>query len=81
MYANVPYKIKSHKDLIKNPKDTIEFDEALDEKIRKERKELGVDGALLRDENRFIIKVNFIEKILATTLAKLSNFFQKVVFG
>ncbi len=74
VYANVPYKIKSHKDLIKNPKDTIEFDEALDEKIRKERKELGVDGALLRDENRFIIKVNFIEKILATTLAKLSNF-------
>jgi len=74
VYANVPYKIKSHKDLIKNPKDTIEFDEALDEKIRKELKELGVDGALLRDENRFIIKVNFIEKILATTLAKLSNF-------
>ena len=74
VYANVPYKIKSHKDLIKNPKDTIEFDEALDEKIRKERKELGVDGALLRDENRFIIKANFIEKILATSLAKMSNF-------
>ena len=56
-------KIKSYKDLLENPKDTIIFDHNLDEKIRRERKELGADGALLRDENRFIVKVNFIEKI------------------
>ncbi len=74
VYANVPYKIKPYQDLLNNPKDTIEFDEGLDHKIRKERDEIGADGALLRDENRFIVKVNFIEKILATTLAKLSNF-------
>ncbi|NQY01504.1 MAG: hypothetical protein HRT70_10360, partial [Flavobacteriaceae bacterium] len=74
VYANVPYKIKSYQDLLENPKDTIIFDYNLDEKIRRERKELGADGALLRDENRFIVKVNFIEKILATSLAKLSNF-------
>ena len=29
---------------------------------------------MLRDENSFIYKVNFIEKILATVLAKMSNF-------
>ena len=74
VYANVPYKIKPYKDLLKNPKDTIIFDDELDEKIHKEREQLGADGALLRDENRFIIKANFIEKILATSLAKLSNF-------
>ena len=74
VYANVPYKIKSYEALLENPKDTIEFDEALDLKIREQRVELGADGALLRDENRFIVKVNFIEKILATTLAKFSNF-------
>ncbi|EDP95151.1 hypothetical protein U8527_13125 [Kordia algicida OT-1] len=74
VYANVPYRIKQYADLLKNPKDTIEFDEALDHKIRQQREELGADGALLRDENKFIVKVNFIEKILATTLAKLSNF-------
>lgn len=74
VYANVPYKIKEYQDLLNNPKDTIEFDEPLDHKIREQRDELGADGALLRDENRFIVKVNFIEKILATTLAKLSNF-------
>jgi hypothetical protein len=74
VYANVPYKIASYEDLLKNPKDTITFDHELDIKIRQEREQLGADGALLRDENRFIIKVNFIEKILATSLAKLSNF-------
>ncbi|MEM9680298.1 MAG: hypothetical protein AAF901_08235, partial [Bacteroidota bacterium] len=74
VYANVPYKIKNYDALLENPKDTIEFDEELDAKIRRERSELGADGALLRDENRFIVKVNFIEKILATVLAKLSNF-------
>ena len=61
VYANVPYKIKDYKSVLNNPKDTIEFDEILDEKIRQERLELGADGALLRDENRFIVKVNFIE--------------------
>ena len=74
VYANVPYKIKPYEDLLKNPKDTIVFDDVLDHKIHEERDQLGADGALLRDENRFIIKANFVEKILATALAKLSNF-------
>ena len=74
VYANVPYKIKSYQEILKNPKDTIIFDQQLDNKIREERSALGADGALLRDEHRFIVKANFIEKILATSLAKLSNF-------
>ena len=74
VYANVPYKIKSYQELLENPKDTIIFDQQLDNKIREERSALGADGALLRDEHRFIVKANFIEKILATSLAKLSNF-------
>jgi len=74
VYANVPYKIKSYEDILKNPKDTIQFDEELDENINQKKIQLGADGALLRDENYFIYKVNFIEKILATVLAKVSNF-------
>ncbi|MCF7569003.1 hypothetical protein L3X37_11600 [Sabulilitoribacter arenilitoris] len=74
VYANVPYKIKPYNDLLKNPKDTIIFDDDSDHRINEEREQLGADGALLRDENRFIVKANFIEKILATSLAKLSNF-------
>lgn len=74
VYANVPYKIKPYKDILNNPKDTIEFDYELDEKLNIKKQELGADGFLLRDENQFICKVNFIEKILATLLAKVSNF-------
>ena len=74
VYANVPYKIKSYEDTLKNPKDTIDFDFELDAVIAKKREELGVDGALLRDRNFFIYKVNLIEKLLATVLAKISNF-------
>lgn len=74
VYANVPYKIKSYQDTLKNPKDTIDFDYDLDEKINKIKDRLGADGALLRDQNYFIHKVNLVEKLLATVLAKISNF-------
>jgi hypothetical protein len=74
VYANVPYKIKDYKSILTNSKDTIDFDHDLDAKIRQKKEELGADGALLRDENFFIYKVNLIEKLLATVLAKVSNF-------
>ncbi|WP_204345946.1 hypothetical protein [Psychroserpens algicola] len=74
VYANVPYKIKSYQEILNNPKDTIDFDYKLHDKINDEKERLGADGALLRDENFFIHKVNLIEKLLATVLAKVSNF-------
>ncbi len=74
VYANVPYQIKSYQEILKNSKDTINFDKELDQKIRNERNEIGADAALLKDESQTTVTVNFIEKILATILAKLSNF-------
>lgn len=74
VYANVPYRIKSYTDILKNPKDTIGFNVKSDEHIRLEREKIGADGALLKDENGGIIHVNLIEKLLTTVLAKLSNF-------
>ena len=74
VYANVPYKIKTYEEILKDPKNTIEFDNKAEEKIQIKKGEIGVDGALLRETHVFIYKVNFIEKILATVLAKVSNF-------
>ena len=74
VYANVPYVIKSYLDILKNSKDTIDFDHRLQETIEKRREEIGVDGALLRDQKNEIYKVNLIEKLLVTVLAKVSNF-------
>ncbi|WP_299781607.1 hypothetical protein [uncultured Formosa sp.] len=74
VYANVPYKIKSYSDILNNPKDTIDFDYKLNATIDEKRAELGADGALLTDQNANIYRVNLIEKLLATVLAKVSNF-------
>lgn len=74
VYAHVPYIIKSYEDTLQNPKDTIEFDHESDKKIRLEKERTGADGALLRDQHGHIYTVTFVEKILATVLAKLSNF-------
>nr|WP_321222599.1 hypothetical protein [uncultured Psychroserpens sp.] len=74
VYANVPYKIKSYQETLQNPKDTIDFDYDLDKKINEDKIKLGADGALLRDKNSNIYQVNLIEKLLATVLAKVSNY-------
>ncbi|WP_299160773.1 hypothetical protein [uncultured Eudoraea sp.] len=74
VYANVPYKIKSYQDTLKNPKDTIDFDHKLSEEIIKRKEEMGADGALLTDKNGEIYRVNLLEKLLVTLMAKCSNF-------
>lgn len=74
VYANVPYKIKSYNDILHHPKDTIEFDHHNDRSIHERMKAIGADGALLTNATGEIYHVNFCEKILATILAKLSNF-------
>lgn len=74
VYANVPYRIKSYEDIARNPKDTIEFDNQADERIREKVAEIGADGALLGSRKADLYHVSFTEKILATVLAKVSNF-------
>ena len=74
VYANVPYVIKSYADILKNSKDTIDFDHRLQEVIEQRREKLGADGSLLKDKNDTPYKVNLIEKLLVTVLAKVSNF-------
>ncbi len=72
-YANVPYKIKTFDEIVKNPKSTVEFDEVLESKIEKRVIEFGSDGKLLLDKNNNVYQVNLIEKLLVPLLSKLSN--------
>ncbi len=74
VYANVPYKIKSYQDIVNNPKDTIVYDHDNEKNIHSRVAVMGADGALIATNNGDIYRVSFIEKILATTLSKLSNF-------
>lgn len=74
VYAAVPYIIKPYEDIVNNPKDTIDFDHHWDARIRENMTSVGADGALLKDNDNDIYRVNLIEKLLATLLAKMSNF-------
>ena len=74
-YANVPYRIKSYKEIVQNPKDTVVFDHDLNSKIKSEAEHLGADASLLKNKvGDQIYKVNLTEKILVSLLSKLSNF-------
>ena len=73
-YANVPYKIKGYQDLLKDPHNTIDFDEATDELIEQRVSQVGADGRLIWDKSGSVYYVNLTEKLLATMLSKLSNF-------
>ena len=74
VYANVPYRIRPVEQMIMNPKDTIVFDHDLDSRISDLVGRIGSDGALLRRADGEIHRVNLMEKILCSLLAKIVNF-------
>ena len=73
-YANVPYRIKRYEELLKDPRDTVVFDDALEATIEERVRETGADGKLLLDRNGEVYKTNLTEKLLVMILAKFSNF-------
>ncbi|MCW5552532.1 MAG: hypothetical protein KIS67_10300 [Verrucomicrobiae bacterium] len=73
-YANVPYRIKAYADLLANPKDTVEFDQAREELVQQRVKTVGADGKLAWDRTSNVLLVNLTEKLLVSLLAKLTNF-------
>ncbi len=73
-YANVPYRIKPYPDIVRDPKDTIEFDRELNSGINLLVESIGSDGRLLSIDGQAVYHVNLAEKILVLLLAKLVNF-------
>lgn len=73
VYANVPYRIKGLDELIKDPKNTIVFDDASAKLIDMRVSEIGADGKLIM-VNESVYHVNLMEKLLVVLLSKLSNF-------
>lgn len=74
VYANVPYRIKDYKDILKNPQDTIEFNWNLHKDLVRRSAEIGADGKLVTYNDEAIVRVSFVEKIMVSLLTKLSNF-------
>lgn len=72
-YANVPYRIKPYEDIVRDPKDTIDFDKELNARINARVEDIGSDGRLLSIDGQAVYHVNLAEKILVLLLAKLVN--------
>ena len=73
-YANVPYRLNSYASIRANPRETIRFDEPLEEKIKGHVKSLGTDGKLVLDRDGRVLHVNLTEKLLVSVLSRLGNF-------
>ena len=72
-YANVPYRIRPFEALLQNPKNTVDYDEALAERIEHRVTSMGADGKLVLDTNGEVYQVNLLEKLLVPLLSKLGN--------
>lgn len=73
-YANVPYRIKPYSDIVRDPKNTIDFDKELNDRVNALVEDIGSDGRLLSIDGQTVYHVNLTEKILVLLLAKLVNF-------
>ena len=74
VYANVPYRIKSHEEILKDPRNTVEFDRELSNRTELEAASMGNDAKLLNDANGDIQMATLAEKLLVPFLVKMSNF-------
>ena len=72
-YANVPYRIRPLEALLENPKNTVDYDEGLAERIDHRVASMGADGKLVLDANGEVYQVNLLEKLLVPLLSKLGN--------
>jgi hypothetical protein len=73
-YANVPYRIKPYQALLEDPRNTIDFDAALNGEIHQRVAAMGTDGKALPGPNGEPYRVNLAEKLLVLALARFFNF-------
>jgi hypothetical protein len=72
-YASVPYRLASYADIVRNPRETIRWDDAEARRINRRVAEIGADGKLLHDAGGKVYHATLLEKLLVPLLSKLSN--------
>jgi len=72
VYTRVPYRILNLDERLKNPQNTIAYDDMSADECNRLVEEWGADGKLIR-RNDDIYRVNLTEKLLIPVLAKISN--------
>ena len=74
VYAEIPYRIRSYEDILKDPRETIDYDDEWAARIESRVEETGSDGKLMHGGDGQVITVSLMEKLLTPLLAKLSNY-------
>ncbi len=72
-YANVPYRLRSFDAMLKDPKNTVDFDTTLAAAIDARIASQGADGKLVRAADGSVYLTTLLEKLLVPLLAKLGN--------
>ncbi len=72
-YADVPYRLRPYEAIVRNSKDTIEYDPRLARHVEERTAIVGSDGKLATTSDGSIYHVNLAEKLLVPALAKLAN--------
>ena len=73
-FARVPYRIKPFAEVLRDPRQSIVFDDAAEEEIEERVKQIGTDGKMLTDPGGRLLHVSMAEKLLVPLLAKLGNY-------
>ncbi|MEM7655626.1 MAG: hypothetical protein AAF399_05810, partial [Bacteroidota bacterium] len=72
-FAHVPYRIQPLEELLEHPRETIDFDEEAEAEMEGRVASVGADGKLIWDQHGQVYLVTLTEKLLITSLTKLSN--------
>jgi hypothetical protein len=73
VYADVPYRIKPYRELLGDPRKTVEYDEDCARAVARRVADIGADGKLVTLEDGSIYGVNLLEKLLVSALARIGN--------
>jgi len=74
VYLEIPYRLHAFREMLRDPRETITYDEAGAERIAARVENEGEDGKLLHHQNGEIVYLSLLEKLLVPLLAKMSNF-------
>ncbi len=75
--SNIPYRLKSYSEMLKNPRSTVLFEKELSNKMLKDSKTQGTDVKLWLKKADDVSKVeltSMLTKVVQIILAKLANF-------
>jgi len=73
-FADVPYRIRPYEDLLRDPRDTIDFDQHVNDAAMERAAHIGSDGKAALGADGDLLRANLTEKLLIVVLSKLSNF-------